>query len=230
MELLEFAGNVGLALVLGVLIGLEREITHHAAGLRTNALVAVGAALFASVTALVPEPNSPTRVAANIVVGVGFLGGGVILKEGLNIRGLTTAAGIWCSAAVGTLAGLGLSVHALVGTGFVLVVLVGFYPLDAWLDRTRSRLPRGTGCYRVRVRCGERVFETVRDALVRLLEAVPGARVVAVESERQPRRRVLATAELVVRPDAPDAVRAAVDRLRGEDGVVGVGWQELPSG
>ncbi len=103
MELLDFTGNVALAALLGTLIGLERQLHQHPAGLRTNALVAIGAALFVSLTALMGDTSSPSRVAAYIVSGVGFLGGGAILKEGANVRGLTTAAGLWCSAAVGTM-------------------------------------------------------------------------------------------------------------------------------
>src|SRR5262245_40932416 len=107
MELLEFTGNVALALLLGALIGIERQFRQHPAGLRTNALVSVGAALFVTLTRLIGDPNNQTRIAAYIVVGIGFLGGGVISKEGRNVRGLTTATAVWCSAAVGTLAGAG---------------------------------------------------------------------------------------------------------------------------
>ena len=89
-------------------MGLERQLHPHPAGLRTNALVCVGAALFVSLTHLLGDTNSPSRIASYIVSGVGFLGGGAILKEGPNVRGLTTAAGLWCSAAVGTMCGIEL--------------------------------------------------------------------------------------------------------------------------
>jgi putative Mg2+ transporter-C (MgtC) family protein len=82
LGLMEFAGNVGLALLYGTLIGIERQIRKHPAGLRTNALVSVGAALFVSLSQLMDDKNSPSRIASYIVSGVGFLGGGVILKEG----------------------------------------------------------------------------------------------------------------------------------------------------
>ena len=81
MELLEFTGNVALAAVLGTLIGLERQWHQHPAGLRTNALVCIGAALFVSLTHLLGEVNSPSRIASYIVSGVGFLGGGAILGQ-----------------------------------------------------------------------------------------------------------------------------------------------------
>lgn len=231
MELLEFTGNVGLALVLGVLIGLERQLTQHPAGLRTNALVAVGAALFVSLTRLLPDPSSPSRVASYISVGIGFLGGGVIIKEAGNVRGLTTAAGIWCSAAVGTLAGLGFGAHAAIGTGFSLLVLVGFHPLDGWLGVVRERFARrgaaAGACYRVRVTCREDAFESVRTGLLRLLGAIPGAQTTAVRSRRRHRGRVLVTADVTNCP-ADAAVRDVADRLMTEPGVLGAGWKHLP--
>src|SRR5277367_6021962 len=102
-----FARNVGVALLMGFAIGLERQFRQHPAGLRTNSLVCIGAALFVSLSRLITPESSPTRVAAQVVSGIGFLGGGVILREGWNVKGMNTAATLWCSAAVGTLAGSG---------------------------------------------------------------------------------------------------------------------------
>ena len=122
MLIISFIVNVGVALVMGVAIGVERQIHQHPAGLRTNSLVCVGAALFVSLTRLMGDGDSPTRVASYIVSGIGFLCGGVILRDGLTVKGLNTAATLWCSAAVGTLAGAGFPLHSLIGT---LTVLAG---------------------------------------------------------------------------------------------------------
>ena len=106
-----------LALALGAIMGLERELIGKEAGTRTGMLVSGGSAIFAMISIIIPFvdgvdagiPNTiPDRVAANIVVGIGFLGAGIIIKTGEHVRGLTTAAVIWATAAVGTLAGLGL--------------------------------------------------------------------------------------------------------------------------
>ena len=91
----ELGVRIGVALALGVLIGLERQWHHRLAGLRTNALVATGSAAFVT---LMSEEPSPTRIAAQVASGVGFLGAGVILRDGLSVRGLDTAATLWCSA------------------------------------------------------------------------------------------------------------------------------------
>src|SRR5215831_17728044 len=123
--------NLASAVLLGSVIGFERQWRNRLAGLRTNTLVALGAASFVVFEALVPDASSPTRVAAQVVSGIGFLGAGVIFKEGLNVRGLNTAATLWCSAAVGVMAGGGALVEAtmvavaVVGVNLVLRPLVG---------------------------------------------------------------------------------------------------------
>src|SRR5579872_3906396 len=112
MEVLHFTLNVAVALFLGVLIGLERQFRQHAAGLRTNALVCVGAALFVALGVMVEPGAGTARVASYVVSGLGFLGGGVILREGFSVRGLNTAATLWCTGAVGALSGAGFPAHA----------------------------------------------------------------------------------------------------------------------
>lgn len=104
----QFAIRLLIAFVLGALVGVERQWRQRQAGLRTNCLVAVGSAMFVMMGGLIGGADgSQGRVAAYVVSGIGFLGGGVILKEGFTIRGLNTAATLWCTAAIGTLAGLG---------------------------------------------------------------------------------------------------------------------------
>ncbi|HVD65869.1 MAG TPA: MgtC/SapB family protein [Gaiellaceae bacterium] len=132
----EIAVRLVVAAALTGLVGLEREWRERAAGLRTHMLVGVGSALFTLVSAygfnefLVGSTNvvrtDPTRIAAQIVTGIGFLGAGAILRQGLTIRGLTTAAGLWVAAAIGMAVGAGFYSAALLGTG---VVLVGLGPL-----------------------------------------------------------------------------------------------------
>src|SRR6202044_1494515 len=104
--------NLGFATLLGACIGVERQWRQRMAGLRTNTLVAIGAASFVIFEGLFPDDGSPTRVAAQVVSGIGFLGAGIIFREGLHVTGLNTAATLWCSAAVGLLAGSGHPLHA----------------------------------------------------------------------------------------------------------------------
>lgn len=141
-----FTDNILLRLaascLLGAVIGLERDMHGRAAGLRTNMLVSLGSALFMIISATVAELYSaggsgdtglrvdPSRIAAQIIAGIGFLGAGAILKEGLNVRGLTTAACLWVSAGIGMASGAGLFELAAVVTAISLFTLTGMGYLD----------------------------------------------------------------------------------------------------
>lgn len=121
--------------LLGAIIGLERELTGKEAGLRTMILICVGAALFTEMSQVLGAAQSgdPTRIASNIVTGIGFLGAGTILHQGATVKGLTTAATIWVAAAVGMAAGAGDYVRAAGTTVLVLLILV---PLRWWEERS----------------------------------------------------------------------------------------------
>jgi putative Mg2+ transporter-C (MgtC) family protein len=125
-----------LAAGLGAAIGIERELRGKPAGLRTNILIAVGAALFTTVSLQLGSPGgTPHRIAAQIVTGIGFLGAGAILRSGEGIKGMTTAATIWVNAAVGMGAGAGEYVMASVATAITLVVLATLQPLENFFER-----------------------------------------------------------------------------------------------
>jgi putative Mg2+ transporter-C (MgtC) family protein len=127
-----------VAAVLGLAIGFEREIHGHPAGLRTHMLVALGSGLFTvlSIHGFLGQPGAapvdPTRIAAQIVSGIGFLGAGAILKDGIVIRGLTTAASLWATSAVGMAAGAG---EYVIGVVAAVVILVSLWPINAIADR-----------------------------------------------------------------------------------------------
>lgn len=120
MEYLYFLSRISVCFVLGIVIGLERQYRRRIAGIRTITLVSLGAFLFVSISTLTVD-NDITRIAAQVVSGIGFLGAGVILRDGVNVRGLNTAATLWCSAAIGTLTALGLIVEAVIGVVYILL-------------------------------------------------------------------------------------------------------------
>lgn len=127
--------NLSAAMLLGAAIGFERQWRQRLAGLRTNTLVALGAASFVVFSSIVDGDASPTRVAAQVVSGIGFLGAGIIFREGLNVRGLNTAATLWCSASIGVLAGVGALSYAALVTGLVIVVNLLLRPLVYRINR-----------------------------------------------------------------------------------------------
>ncbi len=130
-----------LALVVGAVVGLERERLGRPAGLRTFILVALGSCLFMLVSFYVAEINGrgdPGRIAAQVVTGIGFLGGGLLLRTGDTVRGLTTAAGIWAVAALGLAAGAGMYTITVVGTVLVLIVLAVLRQVEARYFKTKE--------------------------------------------------------------------------------------------
>jgi putative Mg2+ transporter-C (MgtC) family protein len=132
----DVTGRLLLAAGLGATLGLEREYRQKPAGLRTNILIALGSALFTIVSSLVGhDAGSPDRISAQIVTGIGFLGGGAILRSGNTVHGLTTAATIWVNAAIGMAAGGGHFALATITAVLTLVVLVVLPPIEAYFER-----------------------------------------------------------------------------------------------
>jgi putative Mg2+ transporter-C (MgtC) family protein len=155
------------ALCAGALIGVEREVREKAAGIRTHALVSVGAALFTLAGAYgFPELDrgetvDPMRVAAQVASGIGFIGAGAILRDGMAVRGVTTAATLWLSAALGLTAGAGAWGPLLVGCGVVAVALVGLRALKKVFSRRR----RESAVVQVTLTDGEAGLRALFDAL-----------------------------------------------------------------
>jgi putative Mg2+ transporter-C (MgtC) family protein len=137
MTLTDFSLRLLAGLGAGFLIGVEREWQNKPAGLRTNTLVATGSALFVLLAIRLTENYSSvadiTRIIGQIVTGIGFLGAGIIFKEGNNIHGLTTAATVWCSAGIGCFAGAGFFIETLIGVAAIITVNLLLIPVDRWL-------------------------------------------------------------------------------------------------
>jgi putative Mg2+ transporter-C (MgtC) family protein len=127
-----------MAFLLGGAIGMERQLHQRMAGLRTNVLVSTGAAMFCIMSYFFPVQGEVLRVPAQVVAGIGFLGAGVIMREGFSVKGLDTAATLWCSAAVGALCGMGLWRQAAVGTGLILLANAVLRPIMEKIHRLQD--------------------------------------------------------------------------------------------
>jgi putative Mg2+ transporter-C (MgtC) family protein len=227
MQEMTFAMNIGAALLMGMAIGLERQFRQHPAGLRTNALVCVGAALFVSVSRMAENETSSTRVAAQVVSGIGFLGGGVILREGLNVRGLATAATMWCSAAVGTLAGLGFLVQGAIGTGVVLFVHLALRPVVRKIEAKT----KGTGdvetLYRVRVVCSGEQVAVVRSIFMRHVNSQSTMTVQGISTqETEQAERSALVIEIFATERNDKYMNDLVSRICIEPSVSSVSWEK----
>ena len=168
----EFALRVLVGGLLGALIGFERQWRQRGGGVHTSALVAIGAALFALLAPVVGS-DSETRILANIVTGVGFLAGGLILRQGASITGLNTAATIWATAAVGALAGIGQFSHAFMGAAAILAFNLALQPLVEKIDSRAAvyQERHGEKTYRVHAACDDAALEDVRAAVVEIVKA-----------------------------------------------------------
>ena len=134
--LVDYVWRLLLAAGLGAAVGLEREYRQKPAGLRTNILIAVGSALFTILSLeMTRGVGDQSRVAGQIVTGIGFLGGGAIMRNRDTVHGMTTAATIWVNAAIGVAAGTGEYLLATFATALMLVVLVALPPIEAYFER-----------------------------------------------------------------------------------------------
>jgi putative Mg2+ transporter-C (MgtC) family protein len=125
MSPFDFSIRIACSVLFGFLIGLERQHTGHPAGIQTNVLVCVGACIFQLVSFMM-EVHDTARIAAQVVTGVGFLGSGIIFRDGINVRGINTAATIWCGAAIGLLTSTGYLIYAFAATICIVIVNILF--------------------------------------------------------------------------------------------------------
>jgi putative Mg2+ transporter-C (MgtC) family protein len=223
-----FLLNIGTAVLLGVLLGLERQYRQHPAGLRTNSLVCLGAALFVSLSRLVTNPEDPTRIAAYVVSGVGLLGGGVILREGLNVRGMATAATLWCSAAVGALSGSGFPLHAAIGAAAVLGLHLFLRPLARRIDaRVKGEVEIETS-YRLRVVCPQDQEKVIRAILMRHVNAHPAMLVqgIATHDTDEP-DQVAVVADIYSQQRTDRALEDLLTRINIEPSVTAASWERV---
>jgi putative Mg2+ transporter-C (MgtC) family protein len=222
---LELLGRLALATVLAGLIGAERELSDQPAGFRTHALVGLGAALFSIISAygyqsiVGGEPDvrvsaDITRVASQIVTGIGFLGGGAILKYGASVRGLTTAATLWTTAAIGTAVGVGAII---VGGGTALIALVAVVGLRP-VRRLLRRYSRNTG---------ELVLQTKDDvpvgAVLGEIESF-GASIRSIKVDGRPEGGYAIRASMKL--ESSGAPSKLTERLADLDHVESVDWSE----
>lgn len=225
MPSLFFAENIAAALLMGMVIGLERQWRQHTAGLRTNTLVALGAALFVSLSILMDDTNSPTRIASYIVSGLGFLGGGVILRDGLNVKGLNTAASLWCSGAVGTLCGAGYAGHALLGTVAVLFVHIGLRPLARRIDARTKMATDVETYYRLRVESDASHDAHIRHILLRHVGGHAKLNLQGLSTEDTEKDRTVVLANIFAPERSDRAMEDIMARVSIEPEVKAVSWQ-----
>jgi putative Mg2+ transporter-C (MgtC) family protein len=224
MALLESICRLGLALLLGSTIGVERQWHQKMAGLRTNALVALGSCGFVVFSSMVGE-GDPTRIAAQVVTGIGFLGAGVILREGVNVHGLNTSATLWCSAMVGTFAGAGYWAPSVVAAAFVVGTNICLRPLIRRVNSRIGILVDAETYYTVTLTCKNTKEAHLRSVLLHALSQA-GLGLRRMDSADIPDTlKVRVTAQAVAPKRVDAALEQIVGRLSLEPHISAATWQ-----
>ncbi|MFI9270271.1 MgtC/SapB family protein [Kitasatospora sp. NPDC052896] len=224
LSTIDFLTRLGVGVGCGALIGVERQWRARMAGLRTNALVAAGATLFVLYSEAVVDPGSLTRVASYVVSGIGFLGGGVILRDGASVRGLNTAATLWCSAAVGVMAASGHLMFAVLGTLAVLAVHLVLRPAGRLIDRVPQDDPDVEGVRAsVHLLCQRKAETQVRALLLQAI-GTAGLTPTGLRAKRQGEDSTLLRATVAITGDPARALEQLITRLSLEPGVRDLHW------
>jgi putative Mg2+ transporter-C (MgtC) family protein len=227
---MQFTLRLFTALLLGAAVGLERQWRQRMAGTRTNALVSAGASAFVMAgSLLVGDPSATGRVASYVVSGVGFLGAGVIFKDNANIRGLNTAATIWCSAAIGVLAGLGALHLSVVLAAAVLLASIALRPLAYRLHPALPESAPLETTYELNM-----VWRASDEAHIRtLLMATITQAAVGLQSIRsediEGTDRTTVRAVVITAGQKNETVEQIVARLSFEAGIASVSWSVVPT-
>ncbi|EON76663.1 Mg(2+) transport ATPase protein C [Lunatimonas lonarensis] len=230
MTIFEFVIRLGLAFLLGSAIGFERQYRQKSAGLRTNTLVSLGASAFVLLSvSLTGDTGDPSRVAGQIVTGIGFLGAGVIMKDGLNVQGLNTAATIWCSAAVGCLSGVGLYAEATVTAVAVMLAHLLLRPIGRKVNAIPD-MPEdertGTFFYGFRIKCLEKVENHLRVTMLDTIKSDGNLRLQSLKSfDNGNPQHAFVEAKILSYGNRDRIMETLAGKLLLEYGVMEVTWE-----
>lgn len=226
---LGFSLRLATAIVLGLIVGLERQWTRHQAGIMTNVIVCVGAYAYTAFSYISDQTNvDVTRIAAQVVCGIGFLGAGLIIRDGTNIRGLSTAATIWATAAIGILCTLpNLLFAVLVAIAIVILHLI-LHPLSISINNRRSNQKSKENIenlYKISVVCSEDTEIDTRTHLLKTIREKNNVLLHNLESTPTDNGNVKIRAYLTTRQKNEDVIESIVGHVGKDQGVISVGWK-----
>ena len=227
MIFIDFIIRLLSAVFLGFIIGLERQYRQTLAGIRTNVLVCIGACLFVMYASIIGSTDS-SRIAGQVVTGVGFLGGGVILREGFNVRGLNTAATLWCTASVGVLCSTGNILFATTAALIIVFSNIVLRPIAKKLFSAKNNnADKDEYTYLITIKCLEDIEFSVRSSLMQMVgtEKLLLRNLESSETENDTKVRI--KAELVSIEKSDMIIERIVGVLSLEVGVTSIGWKAL---
>lgn len=218
MEIKTFLFRIIICFILSILIGFERQYRHRMVGLRTNVLVCIGAFLFVFMSFGI-DVSDKTRIAAQVVSGIGFLGAGVILREGNKIKGLNTAATLWCVAAIGILCASGMIIEAITGTILVLSsnIILRLISLKI-MNRLKAKNKEK---YTIRISCKKKHEEKVRKTTANTINK---ANLVLRSLERNEITEEEVKLKAIVITDDINKIEEAINNISIEPGITTINW------
>lgn len=221
----QFVIRILAAILFGICIGAERQLKGHTAGIQTNGLVCTGSCLFTLVSFMVDTPE-PTRIAAGIVSGIGFLCSGIIFKDGANVKGINTATTIWCTASIGVIVAAGYILFGAVATGLVILVNLVFKPIAKRMKPLKSLQVEMEEYYSLKIICEETKEIAIRRVILEMVNEC-GLTIMNLESGDLIGSKVEIQATLFspegTTADTPEKI---VSRICVMEGVYSAGWKK----
>ena len=219
MDIVTFIIRLIICFSLSILIGLERQLRHRMVGLRTNVLVCIGSFLFVYLSFGV-EAYDLTRIAAQVVSGIGFLGAGVILRDGSKIKGLNTAATLWCVAAIGALCASGLVIEATLGTLFVLLSNIILRLISLFImGKVKASLKEK---YTIKISCKKEKEEKIRTNFAKIIDKND---LVLNSMERSEITEEEIKLKAIMVTSTPSKVEMVINKISTDPGVIKITWE-----
>jgi putative Mg2+ transporter-C (MgtC) family protein len=227
MIFIDFIIRLLSAVFLGFIIGLERQYRQTLAGIRTNVLVCIGACLFVMYASIIGNTDS-SRIAGQVVTGVGFLGGGVILREGFNVRGLNTAATLWCTASVGVLCSSGHIIFASTAALIIVFSNILLRPIAKKLFKSKNNNDdKDEYIYLITIKCLEDIEFNIRSSLMQMVSTEKMLLRNLESSETDSDTKIKIKAELISVEKSDMIIERIIGILSLEVGVTSIGWKVL---
>lgn len=233
LDITAFSGftiRLALAIVLGFIVGFERQWTKHQAGILTNVIVCVGAYAYTAFSCMaLGNDNDTTRVAAQVVSGIGFLGAGLIIRDGTKVSGLSTAATIWTTAAIGILCTLDNIYYAVIVAAAIVIVHLVLHPFSDYINKkshyNKDRRDREETTYKISILCKESSEIDIRSHLIKTIREKNDVLLHNLESNDEVNGDVKIKAYITTAKKNNDVVESIIVHIGKDEGIISAGWK-----
>lgn len=227
-----FAIRLAIAVLLGIVMGAERQLTKHKTGILTNVIVCVGSFAFTAFSYLAPDVNTDvTRVAAQIVSGIGFLGAGVIISDGTKIKGINTAASIWASASVGILCCLDKWWFAALVAGTIVLAHLIIHPITEYITKkqeyNKEKSDKQETFYRITIVCSEENADEIKKNIIEYFRELDGVLLRNLEMVDLEGGNVKVRADFSTKRKNNELVEHIITHVGKHENIISTGWKHI---